>query len=106
MKSWIDLPISNPEDGPGGLAHHAAVGLFDKSAPNLKLPKNGVIYIFGGKTKHGLSSKLYALQFDHKLPRWRLMYLVGSAPTPRMGHTLSYLPHLNKLLILGGRYKS
>lgn len=33
------------------------------------------------------------------------MYLVGVGPSPRMGHSLSFLPHLNKLLILGGRYK-
>ena len=67
------------------------------------------IYIFGGINKKGeLQSKLRHLRVattdgQVKFGEWVKVNEEGQGPCPRIGHTMSYLPVTNALLVVSGR---
>lgn len=84
LQSWIDLPVSN--EGPGALAYHAAVAIFDPSQAASAVPESGAVYFFGGKGVDGCANNsLWTLIFDRRIARWQEIIL-PNAPAPRYGH--------------------
>jgi len=67
------------------------------------------IYIFGGRNSNGLvSNKLKYLKphvVNHKVisVEWPYIKQNGNPPCPRTGHSMSYLPCNNAIMIAGGR---
>jgi hypothetical protein len=68
------------------------------------------LYYFGGKGQNGqlVSNKLRYFKpvtVDRKVVHGEFvsMKIGGNAPSPRFGHTMSYLPMNNSIMIAGGR---
>lgn len=64
---------------------------------------NDKLYIYGGNDFHGLIyDTLYVLDL-HSLVWSQLLSSANSnGPGPRCGHTMSYLPNFNRIIIMGG----
>ena len=67
------------------------------------------IYYFGGKNQKGeLQNKLRYLKtnvMDGKVvsAEWTKIKQAGTAPCPRIGHSMSYLPLNQSIVVIGGR---
>eukprot|EP00466_Bigelowiella_natans_P016487 jgi/Bigna1/37230/e_gw1.19.115.1 len=62
------------------------------------------MWVFGGRVRGTENKRLVndLHKFDLDSMRWSEVKTFGEPPSPRCGHTMTYLPHLNKIIIIGG----
>ncbi|MDB5384723.1 MAG: hypothetical protein JWM11_369, partial [Planctomycetaceae bacterium] len=102
--------LTSPRGGPGTWAYLPATNKWQqlnvaeqpRNRANSQLvydPIHRMILLFGGDTLSSLVNDTWT--FDVVKNRWELQ-LPKSAPAPRAGHALHWLPGVKKLLLLGG----
>ena len=77
-----------------------------KTNNNKKLlkEKNYGLYVFGGKTKNGISNKMFVLKIGKNPCEWtEINDFKGIAPCERYFHSMNYYEKENFLIIHGGR---
>jgi len=64
----------------------------------------GEMWIFGGRGRGPEHKRLLndMHKYDFLQNRWTEVVTFGDKPSPRCGHTMTYLNHLNKIVIIGG----
>lgn len=112
---WKTVEIQGK--GPGHIAFHSAVAVYPADIVNnsgLSLfrtpesqdslfPQAG-IYVFGGLDANSQAhNQLYICKTGQRPLVWTQLAVLGSAPTPRFQHSLSYVRDLNLLVVVGGR---
>lgn len=109
---WSCPAFLGPE--PGFRAYHTAQAIVNPDQvlrDSLKL--NGTrylnvripgIYLFGGIKENGvICNELHILELSGENPQWVVPVTSGSAPVPRINHTMIFLSALSVLFIFGGK---
>ena len=110
--TWKAIDINGI--GPGKIAFHGCASVLNplptgkESIYKLESDSSMImypgIYIFGGLSSEQIASNsLYILKLGRRPLEWISPEFSGNPPSPRFLHTTLYNPHLNLLIVFGGR---
>ena len=105
---WFDLASSDwtlcatAGRSPAARSGHSACAATRRgmpASPASSAETRDIMYIFGGNTTRQSFDDLW--RFDVPASRWELVKATGTAPSPRVGHTITVLGA--RLVVVGGR---
>jgi N-acetylneuraminic acid mutarotase len=89
---------------PDEARHNTSIKLYNVSNFSSSGIKEVGIYIFGGiDEKREPTNSLYILKLGSKPAVWLTPSTLGSPPSPRFLHTMTFIPSINSIAIFGGR---
>ena len=114
---WYKVNINKMTPGPKLYGHSSSLVVPKKQLlsrkfsiytyPDIEVVNSRIklrgLYIFGGKSKEGISNKLWILILGQKILEWALLETKGKLPRPRYNHSMNYYERGNFLIIHGGR---